>query len=116
MVATKVGVELESETYHPASETHRFEYDRDATPASMAVVAALSEVTGSDPIELEPLHATVDADALEALTTVRHTPNGDVDVSFSIEGYRVTVHSYGVVAVAPLGRRRADRGGGGPDR
>jgi len=61
MATTQAGFELCSGTYHPASGTHRFGYDRDTTSPSMAVIAALSEVTGIDPFELGPLGATVDA-------------------------------------------------------
>jgi hypothetical protein len=54
-----------------------------------------------DPIELEPLHDSVDTDALDALVRVRGTMNGDVHVTFTHEGRVVTVYSYGMIAVTP---------------
>lgn len=102
MTSTRAGFELESVTYQQDSETYRFEYDQDTTPASMAVVTALADVVDASPTEREPLHDTVDTDALDAVVRVRHPTNGDVHVTFSFEGYAITVHSYGIVEVVPL--------------
>jgi|AntRauTorcE11898_2_1112593.scaffolds.fasta_scaffold20085_3 hypothetical protein len=102
MPSTRAGYELGSGNYHRESRTHRFEYDQEETPASMAVVTALSEVMGVDPIELDPLERTVSVDALDALAYARKTDIGDVEVTLSLEDYTVTVHSYGVVAVSPV--------------
>lgn len=106
MIATEAGFELDSVQYHPNSETYRFEYDQNTTPPGMAVVAALSEVTDTDPTALEPIHASVDTDALHTLVEDRDGANGDVQVTWTHEEYTVTVHSYGVVAVAPSGEGR----------
>ena len=108
MVSTRAGFELVSGTNQQGSEAHRFEYDQETTPASMAVVTALSEVMDVDPIELEPLHASEDPDALDALVRVRGTMNGDVHVSFTHEGRVMTVYSYGVITVTPLEHERTD--------
>ncbi|MEF8862800.1 MAG: HalOD1 output domain-containing protein [Haloarculaceae archaeon] len=113
MATTQAGFDLYPEPCHRGSGTHRFGYDRDTTPPSMAVVAALSEVLGADPLDLDPIQGTVDADALDALVRVGDTTDGDVRVTFSLEGYAVTVHSYGVVAVAPSGHGRTDDRNGG---
>lgn len=110
MTATQVGVELDSKTYHRDTETHRFKYDQDTTLPSMAVVAALSEVTGEDPIELQPLCDSVDTDALDALVRVRY-PENDVHVTLPLEGYTLTVDSRGTIEAAPVARERSD----GPD-
>jgi hypothetical protein len=37
----------------------------------MTVIATLAEVRDADPVELDPLHSTVDPDALDALVRVR---------------------------------------------
>lgn len=108
MASTRAGFELGSVTNQPGSEAYRFEYDQETTPASMAVVAALSEAMDVDPIELEPLHASVDTDALDALVRVRGTMNGDVHVTFTHEGRVITVYSYGVIAVTPPEHERTD--------
>jgi hypothetical protein len=108
MAATQTGFELVSMTFQQDTGVSRFEYDQETTPPSMAVVVALSEAMAVDPSELEPLHTTVDTDALDTLARVRDTTNGDVNITFSHEGRRITVHSYGVVVVAPLGHEQTD--------
>lgn len=95
-------------TFHRDSETYRGTYDRDATAASTAVVALLSEVTGRDPTELDPLSASLDPDALDTLVRARSTRNGDVSITFTVGTHAITVYSYGVVAVAPSGGERTD--------
>ena len=74
----------------------------------MAVVAALSEAMDVAPMGLEPLHESVDTDALDALVHVRGTMNGDVQVVFTHERWAVIVHSYGVIAVTPPEHERTD--------
>lgn len=63
-----------------------------------AVVEATAEATGTDPLEMEPLYAAVDPDALESL--VGGPPDGaNAMVTFDYEGCRVTVHRGGRVEV-----------------
>ncbi|MFC7006556.1 HalOD1 output domain-containing protein [Halalkalicoccus salilacus] len=100
MTASLASAELESLEYHRDSATYRAEYDPNSTSTSMAVVASLSEVTGIDPIELDPLGASVDTDALDEIVQVRGRTNGDRSVAFTVEGYEITVYSYGLVTIA----------------
>jgi hypothetical protein len=95
------GVEVEAVEYSPKSGTVRTQFDQEKTPASMAVIATLADVLDTDPAELDPLHSTVDTDALDALVRVRNGANGDIHVAFTHEGHAITVHSYGVVAITP---------------
>jgi hypothetical protein len=97
MGTTGTGVSLGPGQFDEVTGTHRFEYDEDEVPATMAAVAAVVEVSGQDPTELTPVQETVDSDALDLLT--RSTGNGDVHVSWKQEDYRITVSSDGVVAV-----------------
>ncbi len=108
VTADFVETELESLEYRDSSETYRAVYDRDRTVPSMAVVATLSEVMDCEPGELDPLYASVDADALDELVRVREGTVGDVTVTFPVADYAVTVHSYGVVAVTPGEREQVD--------
>ncbi|WP_368407736.1 HalOD1 output domain-containing protein [Halorussus amylolyticus] len=55
----------------------------------------------ADPVELNPLHSTVDPDALDALICVRTGTDGDIHVTFAHEDHAITVYSYGVVSIAP---------------
>ncbi|WP_436348853.1 HalOD1 output domain-containing protein [Natronorubrum sp. FCH18a] len=108
MTASVASTELESVEYHRESESYRAQYDRDETSASMAVVAALSDVMDSDPTELEPLHASIDTGALNEVVSLQDATNGDISVTFTVAEYAITVYSYGVVAIDPPGHNRID--------
>lgn len=108
MASTRSGIEFESVTYPQDSEAYRFEYDPETTPASMALIAALSETMDVDPIELEPLHASADTDALDALICGRDRIDRDVHVTLTHERREMTVYSKGVVTVTPLEHERTD--------
>ncbi len=101
MGTTISGVGVEAVEYVQESETVRTQFDQEKTPASMAVVATLADVMDTDPVELEPLHSTVDADELDALGRVRNGTNGDTHTAFTHEGHAITVHSYGVITITP---------------
>jgi hypothetical protein len=78
----------------------RTQFDQERTPASMAVIATLSEVMNTDPVELDPLQSTVDTDALDAIVQVRPGTDSDVRVTFTHHGHEITVRSYGVVTIS----------------
>lgn len=101
MDAVVSGVGVESVEYHQDSATVRIQFDKEKTPASMAVIATLADVMDADPVELDPLHSTVDPDALDNLVRVRTGTDGDIHVTFTHEDHAITVSSYGVVTVTP---------------
>jgi len=101
MDATVSGVGVEAVEYSQESGTARTQFDQEKTPASMAVIATLADLMGTDPVELDPLHSTVDPDELDALVRVRNGTNGDSHVTFTHEGHAITVHSYGVITITP---------------
>ncbi len=108
MVVTLAGVTLVPLESQTSAERHWFEYEQDTTPASMAVVAALSEVSETDPMELQPLHQTIDADALDALMSGREADSDAIAVTLDAAGYTVTVSGDGVVAVSPSATQRPE--------
>lgn len=99
MDAVVAGVGVEAVEYHHDSATVRTQLDQEKTPASMAVIATLAEVMDADPVELDPLHSTVDPDALDALVRVHTGTDGDIQVTFTHEDHAITVYSYGVVTI-----------------
>ncbi|UTF55321.1 HalOD1 output domain-containing protein [Natronosalvus rutilus] len=99
MIDTQAGVELASMAFHPESETYRAEYDQTSVSASMAVVAVLSEVMDVDPVELEPLHASVNTGALDNLARVRDGTGEGVSITFRVATYAITVSNDGTVAL-----------------
>lgn len=107
MSASLARSELESLEFDRESGTYRARYDQDATAASMAVIAAMANVLDVDPVELDPLHYTVDTGALDELVRHRDASNGSVDVSFTVEGHEVTVFGNGIVTLSPSEPDRA---------
>lgn len=101
MDAKLTGIEVEEIEYNQGSGTVRTQFDQEKTPPSMAVIATLAEVTGLDPVDLDPLYSTIDPDALDSLVCVRNGSHGDSHVSFRHENHSITVQSYGVVTVTP---------------
>lgn len=95
---TERAVEYDAET-----DTYRASFDSATGSASTAVISTVAAVSGTPPMELPPLHTACETDALEALVepTTHEQSRTDVHVSFLYDGYTVTVHSYGIVAVQP---------------
>ena len=101
MDATVSGVGVEAVEYSQEFGTVRTHFDQEKTPASMAVIATLADLLETDPVELDPLHSTIDPDELDALVRVRYGTDGDTHVTFTHEGHGITVHSYGVITISP---------------
>ena len=71
---------------------------------SQAVVTAVAEETGVDPMELDPLYNVVDSDALNTLLR-SHEPGADgalLEVEFVFAGCEVRVTSDGTVQATAL--------------
>jgi hypothetical protein len=81
---------------HEGDESVRYEWDESRGP-SVAVVEGVAALTNRRPIELPPLHRTVDADALDMLLTAK--PARTVRVSFDFDGCSVTVDGDGSVEI-----------------
>jgi len=92
---------FESFEYHPDEGVHRAVFDGHEVAPSTAVVGALSTVADKDPLNIEPLHSTVDTDALNALFSGGKRSEGDIHARFFVEGYSVTVSSCGSIVVRP---------------
>ena len=95
------GVGVEAVEYSQESKTVHTQFDQEKTSASMAVIATLADVLDTDPVELDPLYSAVDPDELDGLVRVHDLTEGDSHVSFTHEGYAITVHSYGVISITP---------------
>ncbi|MGM0372001.1 MAG: HalOD1 output domain-containing protein [Halobacteriota archaeon] len=67
----------------------------------MAVIGTLAEVMDVDPLDLEPLHSTVDPDALNAIISTPPGMEGTVHVTFTHEDHAITVYSDGEITITP---------------
>jgi hypothetical protein len=90
---------FESFEYHPEDKVYRAMFDGDVVAPSTAVVGAVSTAADEDPLNIEPLHSTVDPDALDALFSGKRHGEGDAHARFPVAGHSVTVSSYGSVVV-----------------
>ena len=88
--------------YDPITETFhaRFDTDEGADAVVVTVVETVAIVTGREVTDMPPLFATIDAEALTTLVTSSRDQR--LEVTFSYEGCRVTVSSYGDVVVELL--------------
>lgn len=86
----------------PDSAPGRYRYDWNEIEPSVAVVEAMSNVSGRDPESLPSLLEILDADALDELCTRSADGPRSVEVSFAYAGHRVTVAGSGQVTVSPL--------------
>ena len=100
MSVTFGNTELESIEYDLDSQTHTARFDRATTDASMAVVAALSDVMDVGPTEMEPLGSVIDTEALDALLDHHGASAGDLSVSFMFDWYELTVSTGGIITIA----------------
>lgn len=73
--------------------------DHDSEDRVFAIVAAVAEKSGVDPLELPPLYEAVDPDRLDHIFA---TMDSDVEHStlFTYAGYDVTITAAGDVAVS----------------
>lgn len=96
--------------YQPESGTYRGEFDSRVHEVSEVVVQAVAAVADRSPLDLDPLYSTVDSDSLDALfTSNAANPHAtDIHMSFVFNEHEVTVHSYGIVEVVPVGEEPTD--------
>lgn len=73
---------------------HTFTWSESKQPSS-AVIIAIADVTGEDPLELEPLYSAIDPDALNNLFTSTRLPRHNGSVSFNYHGFQVTINADG---------------------
>lgn len=77
-----------------ADSTYRLPYDPSIDDTSLAVVGLVAAITETDPVELDPLHDTIDACALNQVVSGTRE---DCSVQFDYEGVRIIVEGSGVV-------------------
>jgi hypothetical protein len=79
--------------------TYTTQVDWNSRPPSNAVVSLVADAEGVEPIDLEPLHSTIDPGALDRLfaPTNTETDRTSGHVAFAFEGYHVTIHGDGEI-------------------
>lgn len=74
-------------------------FDSTDTDPSVAVASALAAVTDTDPTAIEPLHATIDTDALDDILHREPADGAGVTVTFTVDGHTVTLETGGTLSV-----------------
>ncbi|WP_137286097.1 HalOD1 output domain-containing protein [Halorussus salinisoli] len=82
------------------TEAHHVHYDpkTDERPSEI-LVAAVADIADSNPVELEPLFETVDPDTLNDFVGTGGLPELSGQISFTYEGYDVTVYPSGLLEI-----------------
>jgi len=68
--------------------------------AGDAVIRAVAEARGVDPLELDPLHDQIDLDAVDRLFASADVPAGRL--TFDVAGCRVRLRADGQVSATPI--------------
>lgn len=72
-----------------------------------AIIEAIADASGRDPIALDPLYDSIAVDALDAVLTGARAPDrSDVRVSFCHDGLAITIDGNGTVTVTEAGEDR----------
>lgn len=72
---------------------------------SERVIEEVAAVTGTDPLEMEPLYSRVDPDCLESLFDDESVPEtrGQGHIAFPMDGCQVVVRADETIDVTPFG-------------
>lgn len=75
----------------------------DAESLTVRVVEEVAEREGVDPLDLPPLHDSIDTDALESLFSgpIAGAERDGVEITFTYRGYAVTVAADGAIEINP---------------
>ncbi|MGA9401149.1 HalOD1 output domain-containing protein [Haladaptatus sp.] len=84
--------------YDPETKTLHVRYDTgEEESILLGIVGVIAGLSGREPSTLTPLYDIIDAESLVSmLTTAR---GSDIEVSFTYEGYPITVSSSGEIVV-----------------
>lgn len=85
------------------ANTHYVHFDpATGSTISEVLVRAVADLAGTDPLELDPLYETIDPDTLDEFVGTDELPDVAGTITFTFEGYEVTVHASGLLEITPL--------------
>ncbi|WP_440771316.1 HalOD1 output domain-containing protein [Natronorubrum sp. DTA28] len=74
------------------------EFDPETTTPTRAVVEIIADLEGVETLELPPLYSTVN-DLLGEFASNPPASGANVEITFTYEGYRITVYQTGLIEV-----------------
>lgn len=83
--------------YDPRTDTYHVRYDQSVS-VSVAVMTAVSHITGKDLTQITPLYERLDPEALDTLFASKRR-SSNTHVSFTIEDCRVTVRGNSEITI-----------------
>lgn len=84
------------------TEPHHVHYDPETVIGpSESFTIAVADIADVDPLELEPLYETIDPDTIDDFVRSGGVPDVGGQISFTYEGYDVTIHASGLFEIEP---------------
>lgn len=78
------------------------QFDTEAEEPTIDVAEAIADLKGVQPAELDPLYSTIDH-VIENLYSDPPSPEAQVQITFTYEGYRITMHQDGTAKFVKVG-------------
>lgn len=110
MVDTQDGVGLESFDQNGDTGCYRAAYDVSTVPPSLALASALAATMDADPTDIDPLHESLDPDALDDMVGDPIPSSEPVTISLFVEQFDVTISSTGSIRLDPNSTDGSDGG------
>ena len=79
---------------NPESSIIYRDFDTDAEDAGLEIVMTVAEIEGRDATDLPRLHNHLDG-VLDDLFSVPPSPKSQIEITFSYDTYRITLHQDG---------------------
>ena len=76
-------------------------FDPEGDDPNMKVLAVISDLEDCDPRDCSPLYTTID-DVIADIYEDPPSPDADVEITFSYEGYRITLRQDGRAEFVPV--------------
>lgn len=91
--------------YDPETESYYAQYDTESSEALVTtVVQSVAALTGKTPVELDPLYATIDPDALQQVLDNSRSDSSkqeSVSVTFNFASCEITLYCDGTMRIEP---------------
>ncbi|PSP78044.1 hypothetical protein BRC81_08270 [Halobacteriales archaeon QS_1_68_20] len=94
---------IDDNTDEPVADDARsdqYAYEHDDGPLSTAIVTAVADAEGVDPLEMDPLYGAVRSDLVDEFDGAE--VGCDAELTFSYHGYKVTLDGDGEIRLRPV--------------
>lgn len=93
--------------YDEERRVYRANYEKESYVPSLAIAESIAAIEGIGPTAMDPLGETVEMNSLDTL--IQSSTNGsDLQITFSVQGYRIAVQGDGVIELRLIGSDRVN--------